>query len=104
MPNWTWEEFDRKPSALTQSIGATRRRKPPKAIQRELIDLQQSQCAYCDEYLIPSEYRWDHVTPYAYLGANPADNWALACQECNGKKGSLMFGSREEVRKYLAGT
>lgn len=99
--DWSWDEFDRKPSLLTQPSGSTRRRKPPKAIQRALIDQYGSCCAYCDRYLIPGEYRWDHVIPYAYLGENPDDNWALSCHDCNSRKGSMVFSSLEDARLYL---
>ncbi len=97
-------DYERRPSLLTTSNGAGRKRRPPKRIQQMILKRNGSLCAYCDAYLLPAEYTWDHITPYAYLGANPDNNWALACRRCNSRKGSLVFASAADARDYLSRT
>jgi 5-methylcytosine-specific restriction endonuclease McrA len=102
MSSFTLDEYERRPSMLTTSFGASRRRKPPKVIQRRLLEEYGNCCAYCDTRVSGQMIHWDHFVSYAYLGTNPDDNWVLACARCNLIKGSMIFGSIDEVREYVA--
>lgn len=88
-----------------------RRKLPSKPLQRTILDKQQHKCLYCD--VVFGEPRWirgkftyaqicwDHLVPFAYLQANPHDNWGAACQTCNGLKSSTIFESLEEARAQI---
>lgn len=91
--------------------GGAKRRKPGKVIRDRILRRQDDRCLYCGHRFGDTVWRrgrqvtlmlnWDHLVPYAYLAANPDDNWVAACHVCNGIKSSLIFQSVEEARDHI---
>ena len=97
---------------LWPTLGAMLPRKPPPTdLQVALLMEQDNRCLYCGLEFGTSvwvkarettlEVNWDHMIPYAYVGTNPPDNWAAACQLCNGYKSDLIFASLDDIRAYI---
>ena len=76
-----------------------------------LLEKQDNKCIYCGnvfETLYYKNYKVskltihaDHQAPFSYVQANPDDNWALACNICNGWKHNKTFDEFEACRNYL---
>jgi hypothetical protein len=91
--------------------GGAARRKPGKAVRDRILKRQGDRCLYCEHKFGDTVWRrgqqvtlrlnWDHLIPYAYLAANPDDNWVAACHVCNGIKSSAIFQSVQEARDYI---
>lgn len=47
-------------------------------------------CHWCEKPLTRSQMTLDHVIPLARGGLNNANNWVIACEDCNGKRGDQM--------------
>ncbi len=103
---------DFKPLAVKRySSAGERRRKPPVFHRNRILREQDYRCLYCGRLFgsvveTPSRrilisVRWDHVDPYVYSQNNKPQNFAAACQICNGWKSSLSFQSLEEIRSYV---
>ena len=83
---------------------------PPK-IQERILRHQRYKCLYCRKlfgsvYYINGRFtiinvQWDHVVPYAYLNANPKNNWAAACQLCNNIKQDQVFIYMHDLKAYI---
>lgn len=93
------------------SMASGRRKKPPKKIQKQLIEKQENKCFYCNMeigslYMRKGKVKmtiihWDHLVPFAYLQGNPNNNWVLSCNVCNICKGSKVFETVEDAKDYL---
>jgi hypothetical protein len=87
-----------------------RRRCPPR-LHAITLERQRYRCLYCRTLfgtvvyrgarMIVTEVRWDHRIPYAYLQANPDENWAAACQVCNSIKNDLLFFDVTSLRRWM---
>lgn len=44
---------------------------------------------------------WDHALPFAYSRNNSVLNYVASCQLCNSWKGSKVFDTVDDCRKYL---
>ena len=99
--------------AVKQMIALPRRRKlpPASALQRRL-EAQKHQCFYCGQpfgtpywsrdRLCFTRVEWDHMVPFIYSHNNQLENFVACCQVCNHSKGSKMFDTLTEVRRYVA--
>lgn len=75
-----------------------------RAWRKEQWRLGNRHCAYCHRKTtlrrrLPLSMTTDHVDPFAPGGADSPWNWAVACAECNNRKGTL---SAAEFRRILA--
>jgi 5-methylcytosine-specific restriction endonuclease McrA len=60
-------------------------------IEPLLFRAQEGRCFYCGDNLDwqnRQECHLEHLIPLSRGGQHGIDNWAIACQGCNGKKGS----------------
>lgn len=72
-----------------------------------LYSYQNARCFYCDAYMqyishckkVPQGFTVDHVFPNS-LGYTKSGNIALACRDCNEKKGNDM-PSQAHIRKAI---
>lgn len=89
-----------------------RRKKPSPKTMVTLLMEQDNCCTYCGHKfgtgvfspkrgLTWLEVNWDHFIPYTWSRKNDEDNWVVSCQICNQLKGSLLFTSIDDARKYL---
>lgn len=88
-----------------------KKRQPDVRTREAILIAQRGRCLYCMKPLDGSVFRhgkkialqlnWDHMVPYAYLGSNPGDNWAAACQVCNMIKDANHFISLQECRDWI---
>lgn len=93
------------------SEAASIRRTPTPTERKEILELQQDRCLYCDrlfgtavirkEKLVFLRTNFDHFVPFSYSQNNYAYNFVAACQICNGIKSNLMFKTLEEARVYV---
>ncbi len=99
-------------SAIYAPINAGgRRRKPNRQLQREILERQRNNCAYCSlpfnvnverrSRLVRLRLEWDHFRSFSYLQDNPRDNWRAACQVCNGIKNAAYFDSDEDAAQVI---
>ena len=56
-------------------------------------------CAYCRELITRDEATLDHIKPLSSGGYNRLKNYAVSCQSCNQKKGSM---TREQFLNLLS--
>ena len=87
------------------------RKRPPRHIQRVILEEQGNKCFYCERefgsivyrWLKPIQLRinWDHISPYCYSYDNRGRNFAAACQVCNGIKSSHIAETVEELREHV---
>lgn len=65
---------------------------------RNLMSIQEGQCAYC--YCdITGKYEVEHIKPISAGGSNDYNNLVLSCSDCNKKASSFWFtsfGSKQE--------
>ncbi len=69
------------------------------ALRRHVRELARERCEYC---LIPESMTWvahtiDHIIAEKHEGPTTADNLALACTLCNGRKGSDLASIDERT-------
>lgn len=97
------------------TTAAPKRKTPPKAKQRELLEKQGNRCLYCGQEFYSAHTRtrhgqeevvvlnicWDHAEPYCFGHNNSAENFVASCQVCNGSKSGKVFESLDTVREYL---
>ena len=74
-------------------------------VREYLLEKWGRQCTYCDSEHTPMEI--DHIHPHSKGGSNRVSNLALACHECNQKKGNLLIseflaGQQDKLRRILA--
>jgi 5-methylcytosine-specific restriction endonuclease McrA len=83
---------------------------PVRGIPREeamkIFKRDHYKCQYCGMDGLARFENWlvlsiDHVHPQAAGGPRRLDNLVTACQPCNVIKGTRVFSSREEARKYV---
>lgn len=105
-------------------LGGGGKRRAPTQLQRgRIMAMQGGACLYCglpfgrtvarsgaslerrNGKRLPSEVRlrvnWDHFIPYAYLAANPGENWVAACQVCNTIKSARIFDTIRDAQSYI---
>lgn len=63
-------------------------------------------CQYCGLDGLNHFANWlvltvDHIHPHAHGGARKMDNLVTACRPCNIMKGTRVFASMEEAKKYV---
>jgi hypothetical protein len=98
-----------RPGAIDSGV---RRQGPPKKIKDRLIDQFGGACAYCSRVfgslvvgprgkVFALRREWDHRLPYAYLVANPAENWLPACHVCNRLKRDRVLESIVSMQERL---
>lgn len=88
-----------------------RRHAPAKKEQDRILEEQQFRCIYCDMPFGTIRHRgskpvglsivWDHKLPYSATQNNDAENFAAACQICNGIKSNFHFRTIEEAQIFL---
>lgn len=88
-----------------------KRREPGNKIKQKILILQNDKCFYCNKpfgtmyerngKINFTKLRWDHKVPFSYTQNNETDNWAAACNICNGIKSNKMFSTIEEVIEYV---
>lgn len=92
--------FFKKEKSESKSKSQKRNSKGPRrrrAVQFLLkID---TKCHYCKKELTEDTVTIDHLIPKSRGGSNARHNLALACTECNGKKGNL---TETEYFEFLA--
>lgn len=66
----------------------------PQDVER-LMRAQRRRCHYCRAPLTAHDYEVDHVVPLKRGGDNSPANIVLACQPCNGSKGSKTLDEWE---------
>lgn len=87
------------------------RRRPPRAEQLKLLELQDNKCLYCGKkfgtrYVHPDygpsclTIHWDHRIPFVYTQSNYG--FVAACNVCNSIKSYLMFDTIEEVKNWVS--
>jgi len=59
-----------------------------KRMRARMLASQKNRCAYCGRCLTLSESTLDHVVPKSRGGNGMANNKAVACRQCNQRKGS----------------
>lgn len=102
-----------KVKAVKQMIALPRRRKlPPTSVLNRRLEAQGHQCFYCGQpfgtpywsrnKLCFTRVEWDHMVPFIYSHNNQLENFVACCQVCNHSKGSKMFDTLTEVRRYVA--
>jgi hypothetical protein len=84
----------------------------PPALRAKIIESQGHRCFYCDSMLggyakrghdtIRLRAQIDHQVPWAWMRDTSEKNLVAACHVCNGIKSSLMFGTLEECKDYIA--
>src|SRR5262245_32335838 len=64
------------------------------AMRRVVRQRAQRRCAYChaDERWQFVRFTMDHVRPQSAGGSDDADNLALACRNCNERRGNCLEG------------
>ena len=106
-------DYDRVPKDYVRVVSPEFARKGPSvSAKRELLDLQDHSCAWCERRFgswvttvrgqRQIAIRWDHVLPHAFSQNNFDSNFVAACQFCNAWKSDLMFSTDTEVRLYVA--
>lgn len=88
-----------------------KRRTMPLRAREEQLSAQAHRCLYCErrfgsqvlyrKKLVKLVVHWDHIVPFTYNRDNRPENFAAACQICNGVKGSKCFQTVEEARIYV---
>lgn len=91
--------------------GAGRRKAPPAAIRRDVLDTQRDRCLYCGHQFgtiirrgtrtLSLRLNWDHFIPYSYGLTNAGNNWVAACHVCNGIKSNRMFETVSRAKQYI---
>ncbi len=80
---------------------------PPLAERRAILRQQHNRCFWCERRFGQRvgkrtlSVQWDHVIPFSYQQDNRSRNFVGACQLCNQRKSSKMFGTIEEARVWL---
>lgn len=83
----------------------TKKRVPAK-VRRLVRQRAQGYCEYClcPEFCLTQLHSIEHIRPESLSGKSTADNLALACQGCNGSKGSKTQAfdpvTRRKVRLF----
>ena len=92
---------------------AQRRKLPSLEERREIVEAQGNKCFYCErEFGTPFlkghkhtlqflNVTWDHLAPYSFAQNNQKQNFVAACQICNGIKGSMVFETISDARRYV---
>lgn len=70
---------------------------------------QNYHCFYCRKILTDGNATYDHIVPISENGSEDYGNFVVACQKCNGTRGSMEFGlfcnivtSEEDLESYIA--
>lgn len=61
--------------------------------KRKAFKAGRVRCAYCGKGLSPQTATGDHKQPIALGGSNKSKNIAMACRDCNGRKGAMAHGT-----------
>jgi|AntDeeMinimDraft_6_1070357.scaffolds.fasta_scaffold11311_2 5-methylcytosine-specific restriction endonuclease McrA len=67
-----------------------KRRKGSRARRQALINRGLATCHWCSSALTIDTATLEHIIPLALGGLDNANNWALACEPCNQKRGGSM--------------
>lgn len=68
-------------------------------LRRRFLAAQHGRCVLCGEMLV--DPTWDHLIPASRNGSNEPINLALACNDCNGKRGDAMLTEEQRRRVRL---
>lgn len=106
----TQEDFQAS-KRVRMSNASRYRHKPTQKERDKILERQENRCLYCQqlfgsyfirgEKLIRVECQYDHLDPFCYSQNNDVRNFVAACRTCNAWKGSKMFESIEQIRKFL---
>lgn len=77
------------PAALKLTTVQAGRRKSYASAKRRLFKITQV-CFWCELSLTLETATIDHVIPLSRGGMNNSNNYVLACQPCNNKRGNLI--------------
>jgi hypothetical protein len=103
-------EWERKIyGQVTLSSGPLRKRRPPVAEQRRLLEEQAGRCFYCQYPFgeivtrrgrpVILKLQWDHVIPFSYSNEN--SGYVAACHVCNHIKEDRIFDSPVAAQDYV---
>lgn len=90
---------------------STKRKALTKVQKDKILARQFNRCIYCDmsfgairtrngEFVLLS-IEWEHKLPVVLSGNNREDNYAAACQVCNGIKSDTLFTSLSAAKEYI---
>ena len=73
------------------------------AMRRAVRERAQRRCEYChaDERWQFVRFTTDHVQPQSMGGSDDADNLALACRNCNERRGNRLDGRDPETGEVV---
>ena len=75
----------------------------PLSTRRVVRERAQRRCEYChaDERWQFIRFTIDHVVPQSAGGSDDADNLALACRNCNERRGNRLEGRDPETQTFV---
>ena len=97
---------------IRESEADQTRKRPPLKERKEILDLQNHCCIYCESPFGFIRYKktrpfklrleWDHQVPFAFSQDNSTSNYVAACHVCNSLKSNKCFQTVNEAAAYLS--
>jgi hypothetical protein len=82
-------------------VGTKRKRNIGKRTIRNLLEMQENSCAYCDKPLQFIEFHIEHIIPLCCGGTNNFSNLCISCPRCNYLAGTRWFFDFYDKKNYI---